>query len=233
MQHHIQRVHPASMESHTLLAHFSSLFRLQHHCRLCGGVYCDTCCKERVRIPLYSRSQRACTQCKERVRTTSLEDQELAATPSRNRGLKYDGDGADSEQTFCVRADLAEECYWNLLPEDVIKQIFSQIEQPAYFALFRVCRGFYRVANADSMWRLLYCNRWNVSSSVTEISPFVYKFDQGCNFFLLLYDLGLEWRKVYKKKAISEKHTSPNERRLSSRPQRRSRQFLSRKNLVL
>merc|ERR1712137_940124 len=82
-----------------------------------------------------------------------------------------------------------------------------------YFKLFRVCRGFYRLANTDSLWRLLYCSRWNVSSSVTE-------------------DLGLEWKKVYKKKAISEKHSSPSERRLSSRPQRRSRQFLSRSQIM-
>eukprot|EP00756_Hemistasia_phaeocysticola_P011543 Hpha_TRINITY_DN15129_c0_g2::TRINITY_DN15129_c0_g2_i1::g.128713::m.128713 len=46
--------------------------RRRHHCRLCGGVFCNTCSQGRMELPGYSGPQRVCTGCVEAPPTLNL-----------------------------------------------------------------------------------------------------------------------------------------------------------------
>ena len=40
-----------------------SLFVGRHHCRVCGDIYCNSCCKERRFVEGFDRPQRVCHNC--------------------------------------------------------------------------------------------------------------------------------------------------------------------------
>ena len=46
---------------------FTLLFKRKHHCRACGGVFCDECSSSRVRLPAHfgygQHKQRVCDLC--------------------------------------------------------------------------------------------------------------------------------------------------------------------------
>eukprot|EP00658_Telonema_sp_P-2_P080364 TRINITY_DN7989_c0_g1_i3.p1 TRINITY_DN7989_c0_g1~~TRINITY_DN7989_c0_g1_i3.p1 ORF type:complete len:213 (-),score=24.10 TRINITY_DN7989_c0_g1_i3:520-1158(-) len=43
-----------------------TLTRRRHHCRMCGGLFCDTCTKERVQLPGFGKEpQRICRPCQQ------------------------------------------------------------------------------------------------------------------------------------------------------------------------
>ena len=49
------------------------LMRRRHHCRVCGGVFCDACTKDRVAVYEQRSPQRVCAQCGEVARASVKE----------------------------------------------------------------------------------------------------------------------------------------------------------------
>lgn len=49
-------------QCHSCKATFS-LVRLKHWCRICGQVFCHSCCKEKLLLPMYLEPQRVCRTC--------------------------------------------------------------------------------------------------------------------------------------------------------------------------
>lgn len=131
----------------------------QHHCRLCGGVYCDQCCNSKVRIPLYDRQQRACITCKQRVRDIVQEGQELIRKQPK-------------QNLLVTPKNSSQPCYINILSIEILEHIISFIRDNDFFTILKICKVFNKVANSNEMWHRLYCQRWNVSTNFTEISKF-------------------------------------------------------------
>ena len=47
------------------------LFHLQHHCRHCGGIYCDSCSANKLPLPSSAKPVRVCDNCYEKLMENS------------------------------------------------------------------------------------------------------------------------------------------------------------------
>ena len=149
-----------------------NFYFLQHHCRLCGGVYCHSCCNNKVRVAtVIEGPQRVCNLCHEHVRGNPLlnddANQELKETPMKKK----------KENNF-EELESNKTCDWNLLSDDLIIKIFSFLPLSDFFQIPFVCRKFSKTyTSADILWRNLYCLRWNVNVQLTKIRfYFIYFF---------------------------------------------------------
>ena len=76
-----------------------SLVRRRHHCRKCGGIFCNHCCKTKIKVQGSKNKKRICDDCKKTLQVTNTKE-ELEEIKATNDGEAADTTNAPSTPTL-------------------------------------------------------------------------------------------------------------------------------------
>ncbi|KAK3088736.1 hypothetical protein FSP39_023151 [Pinctada imbricata] len=61
---------------------------------------------------------------------------------------------------------LEDECYWHMLPENILVHVFSYLPAPSLLKASMVCRCWNRVAFDELLWKDLFYRHWSINREI-------------------------------------------------------------------
>lgn len=148
----------------------------KHHCRGCGGIFCEDCCPPGVRLPPHDEPIRACFGCQRgetpgedivRLVTTLIEKRGTSsgAFPAATAVLMHTGSLYGDDDTRSVRLDGSaahQRGYFEIVNKSN-EMIAVKLIQSGGDAFRELCRPAYlAVPPNDSIYALFDCNELEV-----------------------------------------------------------------------